>query len=139
MDAAFKGEENNDAVAMTKWGKMNGKMYLLKVANEHLDFVQTLNKIREWKREDEDIMFILVEDKANGSAIINVLSSEMEGVIPIKPEGGKIARLNAVAPAVERGDVYLNKYEDLNEEIRKQCAYGPAWRQIGRASCRERV
>lgn len=128
VDAAFKGDENNDAVAITKWGKLNGKMYLLKVINEHLDFTQTVNKIRDLKKEDEDIMFVLVEDKANGSAIINVLSAEFEGIIPVKPEGGKIARLNAVAPAVERGDVYLNRYEDLNDEIRKQCAYGPSWR-----------
>ena len=128
VDAAFKGDENNDAVAITKWGKLNGKMYLLRVINEHLDFTQTLNKIRELKNEDNDIMFVLVEDKANGSAIINVLSSEFEGVIPVKPEGGKVARLNAVAPAVERGDVYLNRHEILNDEIRKQCAYGPSWR-----------
>lgn len=128
IDAAFKGDDNNDAVAITKWGKLNGKMYMLKVINEHMDFVQTLNKIRDLKNDDPEILFILVEDKANGTAIINVLSQEMEGVIPVNPLSGKLSRLNAVAPAIERGDVYLNRHETLNEEIRKQCAYGPAWR-----------
>lgn len=128
VDAAFKGDENNDAVAITKWGKIDNKMYLIKVINEHLDFVQTLDRIRKLKEEDPDILFVLIEAKANGDAIINVLSQEMEGVIPVKPLSGKVSRLNAVAPAVERGDVYLNKYEELNGEIRKQCAYGPAYR-----------
>lgn len=128
VDAAFKGEENNDAVAITQWGKLGNKMYLTKVINEHLDFVQTLDRIRELKRAEPDILFVLIEAKANGDAIINVLSQEMEGVIPVKPLSGKISRLNAVAPAVERGDVYLNKYEELNDEIRKQCAFGPAWK-----------
>lgn len=128
VDAAFKGDDKNDFIAITKWGKRDNKYYLLKVINEHMDFVTTVNKIRELREEDPEIMFVLVEDKANGSAIINVLSNEMDGVIPINPLGGKIARLNAVASAVERGDVYLNRREYWNEEIRKQCAYGPQWK-----------
>ena len=128
VDAAFKGKENNDYVAITKWGKRDSKYYLLSSLNKHMGFVETTNKIRELKNNDPEIMFVLIEDAANGSAIIDVLSNEFDGVIPIKPEGGKLARLNAVASAIERGDVYLNRLDPNNEEIRNQCAYGPQWK-----------
>lgn len=111
VDATFKGGEDNDYVAIQVWGKKNGKHYLLYRIKEHLDFVQTVEAIRDTLKKYPDIMYTLIEDKANGSAIINVLSAEFEGIIPIKPEGGKVSRLNAVSPAIERGDVLLPKHE----------------------------
>lgn len=116
VDATFKGGEENDYVAIQTWGKRNGDYYLLDRMKAHFDFVETLNAIREMKARHPDILYILIEDKANGSAIINVLSSEFEGIVPIKPEGGKISRVNAVAPAIERGNVHLPKYADWTKE-----------------------
>lgn len=111
VDAAFKDSDNNDFVAIQKWGKKNNKYYLIKAIKKHLNFVDTLTAIRTLRKEDDDILFVLIEDKANGSALINVLSSEMEGIIPVKPEGGKVSRVNAVSPAIERGDVLLPRFE----------------------------
>ncbi len=48
-----------------------------------------------------------MEDKANGPAIIAYLKNEIPGIIAINPEGGKVARANAVAPYAESGNVYL--------------------------------
>lgn len=116
VDAAFKDSENNDYVAIQKWGKKDSKMYLIDAIKKHLNFVDTLAAIRAMKNEDPEILFILIEDKANGSALINVLSGEMEGVIPVKPEGGKVSRVNAVSPAIERGDVYLPKFASFVDD-----------------------
>jgi predicted phage terminase large subunit-like protein len=49
----------------------------------------------------------LVEDKANGPAVIQELKHDVAGLIAVTPEGGKIARAHAVSPAVEAGNVYL--------------------------------
>ena len=49
----------------------------------------------------------LIEDKANGSAIINILRKELTGIIAVNPKGGKVARANAIVGAVESGNVYL--------------------------------
>lgn len=110
VDAAFKDAENNDFVAIQKWGKKNNKYYLIDLIKKHLNFVDTLAAIRAMRNADPEILFVLIEDKANGSALINVLSSEMEGLIPVKPEGGKVSRVNAVSPAIERGDVLLPRF-----------------------------
>jgi predicted phage terminase large subunit-like protein len=49
----------------------------------------------------------LVEDKANGPAVIATLRNRIGGLIAVNPEGGKIARANAVSPLVESGNVFL--------------------------------
>lgn len=125
VDAAFKDGENNDFVAIQKWGKVDKKMYLIEAIKKHLNFVDTLSAIRTMKQVDPDILFILIEDKANGSALINVLSGEIEGVIPVKPEGGKVSRVNAVSPAIERGDVYLPRFASFVDDYIKEFSAFP--------------
>jgi predicted phage terminase large subunit-like protein len=49
----------------------------------------------------------LVEDKANGPAIIDTLGKAIPGLLAVNPEGGKIARAFAVQPTIEAGNVYL--------------------------------
>ena len=49
----------------------------------------------------------LIEDKANGSAVIEELGREVPGVIAINPEGGKVARAWAAQPTVEAGGMFL--------------------------------
>jgi predicted phage terminase large subunit-like protein len=49
----------------------------------------------------------LVEDKANGPAVIQELKHDVDGLIEVQPDGGKIARAHAVSPIVESGNVYL--------------------------------
>ena len=49
----------------------------------------------------------LIEEAANGPAIINVLTGQIAGIIPVRPDGGKYARAQAAAPMVEAGNVWL--------------------------------
>jgi predicted phage terminase large subunit-like protein len=50
---------------------------------------------------------VLIEDKANGPAIISELQKEIPGVVPVNPEGGKLARAQATAPLWESGSIEL--------------------------------
>ena len=50
---------------------------------------------------------ILIEDKANGSAVLQMLAHEIPGLLPVNPQGGKIARAQAVSPLIEAGNIYL--------------------------------
>lgn len=112
VDATFKDKEDNDFVSIQVWGKRNADYYLIDRVKEHLDFPTTLSVIRQLKKKYSNSSAILIEDKANGSAIIQTLQKEFSGVIPINPEGGKIARANAVSPSIESGNVYLPEKED---------------------------
>ena len=106
VDAAFKGADTNDYVAITVWGKLGSDYYLRYCLNRHLDFTGTLSAIRQVKSLYPQARSVLIEDKANGSAIINVLQKEMF-CIPVNPKGGKVARVNAVSAAIESGHVFI--------------------------------
>jgi predicted phage terminase large subunit-like protein len=49
----------------------------------------------------------LIKDAANGPAIIDALKYKIPGIIPVKPEGGKLSRAQAAQARVEAGNVYL--------------------------------
>lgn len=106
VDAAFKGADNNDYVAITVWGKHGNDYYLRYCMNRHLDFTSSLNAIRQVRVLYPQARTVLIEDKANGSAIINVLQKEMF-CVPVNPKGGKVARVNAVSAAIESGHVFV--------------------------------
>ena len=50
---------------------------------------------------------ILIEDKANGSPIIEVARGKYPGVVPVEPEGDKVTRASVVSPLIEAGLVWL--------------------------------
>ena len=125
VDAAFKGGEQNDYVAITVWGKRGNDYFLRQCRNEHLDFSATLRSIREVKRSYPRAGAVLIEDKANGSAVVNVLSREMF-CIPVSPRGGKVARVNAVSAAIESGHVFLPREAPWLGEYLEQWSAFPA-------------
>ena len=106
VDAAFKGTDSSDFVAITVWGKRNNDYYLRYCLNRQMSFTDTLKAIRSVKQLYPQAQRVLIEDKANGSAIIDVLQREMF-CIPVNPRGGKESRVNAVSPAIESGHVFL--------------------------------
>lgn len=108
VDAAFKSAEVNDYVSIQVWGKRKNDYYLRYCLNKHLDFPETVEAIRTIKRLFPRSKQILIEDKANGSAIVATLQHDPDMfVIPINPQGGKVARVNAVSAAIESGHVFL--------------------------------
>lgn len=106
-DATFKEGESSDFVVGQVWGVKGANKYLLDQTRARMSFPDTIRAIRamsaKWRQANE----ILIEDKANGPAIISTLKNEIPGIIPINPEGGKIVRAQAVTATVEAGNVYL--------------------------------
>ena len=125
VDAAFKDGENSDYVAIQAWGKTGPDMYLLDATKKHLDFPGTLREIRAMRRRWPEARIILVEDKANGSAVVQILRREIPGVIPVNPEGGKVARANAVSGAIESGNVYLPRNAPFTGDFVDECSSFP--------------
>jgi predicted phage terminase large subunit-like protein len=106
VDATFKDGEDSDYVVIQSWGKVGADIYLLDQIREKMDFPETLKAIESMKNRYTRAT-IIVEDKANGSAIVSMLRRKLSGVIPINPEGGKVARVNAVSDHIESGHVHL--------------------------------
>lgn len=125
VDAAFKDGEKNDYVAIQVWGKRGIDYYLMYSVNKHLNFMATIEEILRIRAIFPVATRILIEDKANGSAIIQTLQRQMLGVVGINPSGGKEARVNAVSAAIESGHVFVPD-SVWAEELIDQCAAFPA-------------
>ena len=107
-DCAFKDLKTSDFVCGQLWGRKAADFYLLDQIYGRLDFPATLQAIRNLNARAKYVINArLVEDKANGSAVLSVLKREIPGMIAINPEGGKEGRAAAVAPTIEAGNVLL--------------------------------
>jgi len=125
VDAAFKDEKQNDYVAITVWGKTENRIYLVDLVNEHLNFMATVKMIQLLKARYPRVSAILIEDKANGTAIIQYLRDKILGIIPVSPDKSKEARVNAVSFTVEAGNIYLPKDKNFVWDFIEQCAAFP--------------
>lgn len=107
-DAAFKDTNTSSYVVTQAWGRIGKKHYLLGQSRKRLSFTNTLKELRMLRRERfPQCNAILIEDKANGPAIIDTLGKELPGIIPVEPLGSKPARAEAVVPLFESGDVLI--------------------------------
>jgi predicted phage terminase large subunit-like protein len=127
VDATFKGEGKGeiDFVAVQAWAAVGQKFYLLDAHRERAGFVRTLEILRALYRRHR-AGGLLVEDKANGSAIVDVLKRELSGVIPIEPSGGKMARAFAAQPALEAGQVLIPAVAPWVEGFLQECREFPS-------------
>jgi predicted phage terminase large subunit-like protein len=106
-DCAFKDSDGSDFVAGGVWGRIGAEYYLLDRIKERLDLPATCDVIMQMTKKWPKAMLKLIEDKANGPAVVQLLRTRVPGILAVNPDGGKIARANAVSPAFESGNVYL--------------------------------
>jgi predicted phage terminase large subunit-like protein len=125
VDATFKDEDDSDFVAIQVWGKTGANMYLIDSLKARLNFPATLQAIRNMLKKHKGIAGKYVEDKANGPAIISMLNREIGGFIKVNPQGGKVARVNAVSPYIESGNVYLPRNAEWVHDFVEEAASFP--------------
>jgi len=106
-DMSFKDTRSSDFVVGQVWGILGAGRYLLDQVRDRMSFMRTLEVMRQVTIKWPQATRKLVEDKANGSAVIDTLKNEIPGLIPVQPEGGKEARAHAVSAFVEAHNVYL--------------------------------
>jgi len=106
-DCAFKDLETSDYVVGQVWGRL-GSIYILgDQIRSRMDCPTTVKAVRDLSGRWPQTFAKLIEDKANGSAVIQMLQHEIPGILAVNPEGGKVARAVAISPLVEAGNVYL--------------------------------
>lgn len=124
-DAAFKATAKSDRVAIGVVGLKYPDIYLLDLVWDRMTFTETLNAIRDLRRKWTRVSAVVIEDKANGSAIIDTLRKEIAGVIGVEPEGGKESRVIAASRFIEAGNVWLPQtaLDNAGALIEEACAF----------------
>lgn len=112
VDAAFKEVQTASYVVIQAWGRSPPNSYLLAQTRDHMSFTKTLIAIRAMRTRFTKVNAILIEDKANGPAIIDVLKRSIPGVLPEEPRGSKPARAEAAAPLFHSKNVWVPHYDE---------------------------
>jgi predicted phage terminase large subunit-like protein len=124
-DCAFKDAESNDFVAIGVISTLGRKRFVRNVVNAHLDAGATEQEIRNQRQIYPRVTATLIEDKANGPAVTQRLKANVPGVIEINPQGGKVARMYAVAPEWQAGDWYVDRNAAWAEPFIQQITMFP--------------
>ena len=106
-DMTYTDGPSSDYVVGLQAARKGADIYLIDRVRGQWAFNETCRRVLELYRRYPETGTILIENAANGPAIINVLSRLVPGIIGVTPEGGKYARAQAASPIVEAGNVWL--------------------------------
>jgi predicted phage terminase large subunit-like protein len=106
-DMTYKNGASNDYVVGLVGGWTGADIYLVDRVKGQWDFRESCRQVKALKVKYPQTAKIYIEDAANGPAIINMLGREVQGIIGVKPEGGKEARAQAAQPLAEAGNIWL--------------------------------
>lgn len=106
-DLSFKDTSSADYAVCQVWGRIEGDFYLLDQVRDRMDFPTTVQTFKDMARRWPQSHLKLVEDAANGPAVIAALARTIPGIVAVPATGSKEARAHAVTPFVEAGNVYL--------------------------------
>lgn len=109
-DMSFVDTSTADYVAGQAWGRRDASsadVFLVDQVHDRMDFSATCRAFMAFSEKHPQIGTKLVENKANGPAVISALRSKIGGLVAVEPQGGKVARANAAQPFQEAGNVYV--------------------------------
>lgn len=106
-DMTFKGTVGTDYVVGQDYRTKGADCFLIDQTRAHRDFPNTLQEVRDFHAKHRHEGKILIEDKANGPAIISTLQREIPGIVPYPGNDDKIARAHANAYIAESGNFYV--------------------------------
>lgn len=106
-DFTFKDTDSSDYVVGQVWLRRGTDAFLLDQVRRKAGFSESVQMILDLTAKWPQAIAKLVEDKANGPAILNALRTKVNGLIPIEPEGSKYARASAITPFRESKNIWL--------------------------------
>lgn len=106
-DMTFKATQSSDFVVGQVWLLRGANAYLLDQKRKRMGFSESKTAFEQMVAKWPQATVKLIEDKANGTAILDVLRSTIPGLIAINPTESKEARAEAVTPFIEAGNVHL--------------------------------
>jgi predicted phage terminase large subunit-like protein len=111
-DMSFKGEPEAQGetsyVVGTLWAKYGPSFWMLDMFRAQIGFNDTLKNFLKWCKDYPRAQEKLIEDKANGTAIIDLLKKKIPGIIPVDTHNDpKEVRYGSVLWLIEAGNVRL--------------------------------
>jgi predicted phage terminase large subunit-like protein len=122
-DCSFKDTKNSDLVAGGTWGRVGANCFLLDIDYSRKDIIATMKAVIDMTKKWPKALAKLIEDKANGPAVITMLKTKIPGIIPIQATKSKEERVNAVLPMWEAGNVFIPDEIEIRPGIYAKCKW----------------
>lgn len=107
-DMTFKETQKGSYVVGQVWGRRGADFYLFPImVRARMDFVEALLSVQNLAKQHPFATGHLVEEKANGAAVMAMLKNKVPGLVPILPHGSKVARAAAMTPPLAAGNVHI--------------------------------
>lgn len=106
-DMTFKDTDGADYVVGQVWGRHRANYYLLDQVRKRMGFTASKAAVLAMCAKYPDTTAVLIEDKANGPAVLDALRDDVPGLLPVLPDGSKVARAYAVTPLWAGGNVWI--------------------------------
>jgi predicted phage terminase large subunit-like protein len=121
-DLSFKAKRTSSFVAGHIWARDRSRRFLVDRFHGRVDYVTSKAEFLKLNQEWPGLHAHLVEDKANGSALLSDLQEDVAGMLPVEPGGDKAERLYATQPQWKAGNVYLPHPHECtwSEEVRQE-------------------
>lgn len=108
IDASLKEGADKDPTVIQCWAQESPvRFMLLDQVSARMGFVDQLAAVHAMRARWPSVRQYLIEDKANGTAIVDTLKRQVPGVLALDPQGGKMARALATSPLWAAGNVWL--------------------------------
>ena len=124
-DMSFKDTRDSDFVVGQVWVRRGATCWLVDQVRDRLDFPASVQAVRALSAKWPQTALKLVEDKANGPAIIAQLRKDVPGLVAYNPKDSKEARAHAVSAFIEGGNVNLPADAAYARELVEECAAFP--------------
>lgn len=106
-DLPFVKTDGSAKCACLVMGRSGSQIYIIDLLNDKMEFTENVMAIRTMTAKHPKARAKVVENKANGPAIISLLKKEIPGIVEFNPKGSKEERAISVTPYFEAGNVFL--------------------------------
>ena len=110
-DLTFDETGHGSYVVGQVWAQKGANCYLVHQHRAREEFTASLRAVASTSAAYPQATEKRVEKKANGAALLSVLRDKIPGLVAKEPHGDKEARLRAVSPLFEAGNVWVPTQE----------------------------
>jgi len=107
------------------WQRTGNQYFLLDMVRFRGGFTEQVKRMRAFIARYPTAIAHVVEKAANGAAAIETLQRELDGVVPVNPDGSKLIRVSSVSPLVEARQVHLPSGRSWMDDFLTECTAFP--------------
>ena len=107
FDLSMNDKETSDNTSLIVMGRKDNKFYIIDLVYGKMDILKQVESIIELCNKYPMIRTRLIEQRANGDAVIALLKRTITGLIPLITKGDKEQRILSCVPEINAGNVLV--------------------------------